>query len=188
MKVTANSLRLKSVIIYENGLWMIMKPPEHTKPGKGGAYVQVEMRNIKTKTKTNIRFNSNDYIELAYLEKKPYQYLYNEGDNLVFMDKETFEQTNISKDLIEDKVVFLKDNMDVEIEFYLEDPLNIILPSTVVLEVVETEPVIKGATVTGSYKPAVLENGIRVTVPPYLTIGEKIIVKTEDSTYVERAK
>lgn len=188
MKITANSIRAGNILVIDGVLWVVSKQPEHTKPGKGGAYVQVEMKNLKTGTKTNERFSSGDYIEKAYLEQKEYQYLYPEGDNLVFMDNENFEQITISKDIIGERLPFLQENMNVKVEFHNDDPLNIELPMNVVLTIIETEPVIKSATVTSTFKPATLDNGLRVMVPPYIETGQKIVVRTEDITYVERAK
>jgi len=188
MKISANSIRTGNILVYNNDLWVVSKLPEHTQPGKGGAYVQVEMKNLKTGTKRHERFSSSDYLEKAELEQKNYQFLYFEGDDIVLMDNQSFEQINISKEILNEKLPFLTENMNVKVEFYNEKPLNIELPATVILEIVETDPVIKGATATSSYKPATLANGIKVKVPQYLETGEKIVVKTEDLTYVERAK
>jgi len=188
MKISANSIRTGNILVYNNDLWVVSKTPEHTQPGKGGAYVQVEMKNLKTGTKRNERFSSSDYLEKAELEQKDYQFLYFEGDDIVLMDNQTFEQLSVGKEILDEKLPFLTENMIVKVEFYNEKPLNIELPATVILEIVETDPVIKGSTVTSSYKPATLVNGVKVKVPQYLEIGEKIVVKTEDLTYVERAK
>ena len=188
MKISANSIRTGNILVYNNDLWVVSKTPEHTQPGKGGAYVQVEMKNLKTGTKRNERFSSSDYLEKAELEQKDYQFLYFEGVDIVLMDNQSFEQINVNKKILDEKLPFLTENMIVKIEFYNEEPLNIELPATVILEIVETDPVIKGSTVTSSYKPATLANGVKVKVPQYLEVGEKIVVKTEDITYVERAK
>jgi elongation factor P len=188
MKISANSARAGYLISHEGELWQISKQPTHVKPGKGPAYVQVEMKNIRTGTKLNIRFSSDDTLDKAELDIRDCQYLYQEDDNLVIMDKETFEQYYISKDVAEEKLPYLTDSMDVRVEFYEQSALNIVIPSSVVLEIQETSPHIKGATVTSSYKPALLSNGVTIMVPPYLETGEKIVVKTEDSTFVERAK
>ncbi len=188
MKVTANSIRTGNILVHNNDLWIVAKTPDHTQPGKGGAYVQVEMKNLKTGNKTNVRFSSSEYVERAYLENKEFQYLYPEGDDLVFMDNETFEQINLNKSILDERLAFLLPAMNVKIEFYQETPLNVELPATVILEITETEPVIKGATATSTYKPAILENGVRVMVPPYIESGQRIVVKTEDVTFVERAK
>ncbi|MCC8368586.1 MAG: elongation factor P [Rickettsia endosymbiont of Oxypoda opaca] len=188
MKISANSIRTGNILVYNNDLWVVNKTPEHTKPGKGGAYVQVEMKNLKTGTKLNERFSSSDYIEKAELEHKNFQFLYFEDNNLVLMDNVTFEQITIDKQILGEKLPLLTDNMLVKVEFYGDNPLNIELPPTVTAEIVQTDPVIKGSTVTSSYKPAILANGIRVMVPQYLVAGEKIIIKTEDISFVERAK
>ncbi|MEY3197111.1 MAG: Translation elongation factor [Pseudomonadota bacterium] len=189
MKITATTIKAGNILVFNDELWIVSKQPEHTKPGKGPAYMQVEMKNLKTGNKLNQRFNSSDYIEKAQLEQRDFQFLYMEGDNMVLMDLENFEQIHVGKDILEaDKLPFLEDNMQITVEFYEDTPLNVTLPSTVTLEVVETDPIIKGATATASYKPAILSNGIRVLVPPYLVTGEFIVVKTEDASFVERAK
>lgn len=188
MKISANSIRTGNILVYKNYLWVVSKQPEHTQPGKGGAYVQVEMKNLKTGTKRNERFSSSDHLEKAELEQKDYQFLYFEDNNIVLMDNQTFEQISVSKEILDEKLPFLTENMIVKVEFYSEKPLSIELPATVILEIIETDPVIKGAAATALYKPATLANGVKVKVPQYLAIGEKIVVKTEDLTYVERAK
>lgn len=188
MKISANDIRAGNILVHKNDLWIVAKMPEHTKPGKGGAYVQVEMKNLKSGTKLNERFNSTETVEKAFLEQKEYQYLYDEDDNLVLMDNENFEQIYVPKTILGDKLAFLQTSMNVSVEFYGDEALNIYLPATINCEIVETEPVIKGATATSTYKPAILENGIRVMVPPYIETGQKIVVKTEDATYVERVK
>lgn len=188
MKISANSVRAGHILLYNDALWIVSKNPEHTKPGKGGAYVQIEMKNIKTGTKLNERFISTVYLDRAQLEQAEYQYLYTEGDDIILMDLNTFEQITVKQDIVSGDPRFLVDNMIVTIESFEEKPLSLYLPATVVLEIAETDPVIKGATATSSYKPAILSNGIKVTVPPYLTTGEKIVVKTEDTSFVERSK
>ena len=188
MKISANSIRAGNILVYENDLWVVSKTPEHTKPGKGGAYVQVEMKNLKVGTKVIERFSSSDYVERAQLEQKDLQFLYIEGDNLILMDNESFEQIFVNKKILGDKLPFLTDNMTVTVEFYEESIIKVELPNSIIVEIAETDPVIKGSTVTSSYKPAMLTNGVRVMVPPYLTVGEKIVIKTEDVSFVERAK
>ncbi len=188
MKISANSIKLGNILVHENDLWIVVKNPEHTQPGKGGAYVQVEMKNLRTGIKLNTRFSSSEHIERARLEGRDMEFLYFEGDNLVLMDKETFEQTTVNKDILGDKLPFLKDNMEIKVEFYEEKALSAALPATLVETIEQTEPVIKGSTATSSYKPAILSNGIKVAIPSYLVPGDKIIVKTEDLTFVGRAK
>lgn len=189
MKIIANTIKMGNVLVYNDDLWMVIKPPEHTKPGKGGAYIQVELKNLKNKTKTNKRFSSSEYVKKAYLEQKDMQFLYFEDDNLVLMDNKTFDQVVIHRNLLGDKLPFLTDNMVITIEFYNDTtPINASLPKTVTMQIEYTDPIIKTATVTPSYKPAVLTNGLKVMVPGYLVSGENIIVNTDDSTFVERAK
>jgi elongation factor P len=188
MKISANSIRAGNIIVYEDKLWIISKTPEHTKPGKGGAYVQVEMKNLKTGTKLNERFSSSDYVEKAQIDHRDLEFLYLEGDNLVLMDNQTFEQISVNKSILGERLPFLEDNMLIKVQFHGEDFIGAELPPTVIAEIIDTEPVIKGATATSSYKPAILTNGIKIMVPSYLVIGERVIVKTEDMSFVERAK
>jgi elongation factor P len=188
MKINANSIRVGNILEYEKELWIVLAPPSHVKPGKGPAYVQLVMRNVKTGSKLNTRFSSSDTVEKVRLDQKDYQFLFLDGDNIALMDTETYDQITIPSDILEEKVAFLQDGMVVTVESYEDQPLNLILPETVVLEIVEAEPVVKGQTAASSYKPAIMNNGIRVMVPPFVEVGDKIIVKTEDSSYVERAK
>lgn len=187
MKTNANSLRVGNVVEYQNQLWSVIKR-EHVKPGKGGAYIQVEMKNIVTGNKTNTRYNSSEDVDVAYVEQKHFQYQYMDRDELVVMDMTSFEQFNLHKDLVGEAFPFLQEGMDVNVEYCNDKPISITLPETVTLEVVQADAVVKGQTASASYKPAVLDNGVRVMVPPFIESGDKIIVKTEDSTYVERAK
>jgi elongation factor P len=186
MKINGNAIRPGNVIEHKGGLWQAVKI-QHTQPGKGGAYLQVELKNLRDGTKLNERFRSSETVERVRLEQRDFQFLYDEGDMLAFMDKETYEQVSIPKELLGEQAVYLKDGMDVLIEFHEESPLAVSIPEQLVLEVVETEPVVKGQTATGSYKPALLDNGVRTTVPPFVNIGDRIVVSTEDSTYVRRA-
>ena len=176
------------VIEHQNRLWRAVKIM-HTQPGKGGAYLQVELKDIRDGTKLNERFRSSETVERARLDQHDYQYLYADGDMYTFMDTETFEQIALSKDLIgEDQVPFLQENMVVKVESYEDSPISVQLPDTVVLKVVEADAVVKGQTATSSYKPALLENGVRVLVPPFIERGTRIVVNTAEQTYVERAK
>jgi elongation factor P len=188
MKIVVTTIRAGNKLVYKDELWVVTKQPEHVKPGKGPAYMQVEMKNLKTGSKLNERFNSSDYIERAQFEQKDYQYLYAEDENLVMMDMENFEQMHIPSSMLGNKRPLLQDNMVVKLEFYEEKPIGLGLPATVALEITETDPVIKGSTATSSYKPAILEGGVKTSVPPYLVAGEKIVIKTEDCSYVERCK
>lgn len=188
MKINANTIKPGMVLEYQNGLWSVVKT-EHVKPGKGGAFAQVEMKNLITGTKLNERFRSDDTVDRAVLEQKDHSYLYEDGDMLVFMDQENYEQISLSKEWVgEDQVRFLHDGMIVVIEFHDERPIGMTLPDTVVLEVIETEPTIKGQTASSSYKPAKASNGMRIMIPPFMGVGERIVVSTESGEYMKRAE
>lgn len=187
MKVTAITLRKGNVMEY-NGKLMIVTNYEIMQPGKGASVIQVELRDIRTGNKDNVRFRTQETVERVRLEQTDYQYLFSDGDEYTFMNLETYEQIAVNKDIIGDPAVFLQDGMTVIIETFEGEPLGVQLPDSVTLEVTEAEPVIKGQTATTSYKPAVMENGARVMVPPHIDVGTRIVVKTEDASYVERAK
>nr|WP_199398841.1 elongation factor P [endosymbiont of Acanthamoeba sp. UWC8] len=187
MKIDANSIRVGDVLEYNGKLWVVQKTM-HTQPGKGGAYMQVEMKDMINGTKLNHRFRSSENIEKVRLDQKKFQFLYMEGDNLALMDNESYEQIYIDKEIVGEQVVFLQDGMEVNVEFYEDKPLTISLPETLVVTVKECEPVVKGQTAASSYKPAILENGVRVMVPPFISMGEKIVIKTAEIEYLERAK
>ncbi len=188
MKIDGNAIRPGMVIEHKGALWRAIKT-EHTQPGKGGAYLQVELRDIRTGTKLNERFRSSEKVERATLEQREYQHLYSEGDSFTFMDNETYEQVTLNVDFIgADQAPFLQDGMTVMIEQHEGDPIGVQLPDSVVCEVVEADAVVKGQTASSSFKPAVLDNGVKVLVPPHIEAGTRIVVKTADATYVERAK
>ncbi|MFN7039329.1 MAG: elongation factor P [Alphaproteobacteria bacterium] len=188
MKINANSIRQGNVLEHNGRLWRVSKTPSWAMPGKGGAFVQVEMKDIKSGTKLNERFRSSEDIEKVRLDQKEYQFLYFEGDNMVLMDTSSYEQIQVDKEILGDQVGFLSDNMIITVESYEESPISIILPDTVILEIEQADAVIKGQTASSSYKPAVLSNGMKIMVPPFIEAGTKIVVKTEDCSYVERAK
>lgn len=187
MKVNAITLRPGNVLDRDNRLWAVTKY-EIIQPGKGNAVIQVEMRDLRTGNKDNVRYRTQETVERVRLEQDEYQYLYGDDNEFTFMHNETFEQITVSKELIGDVAAFLQEGMTVTIETYEGEPLSVTLPDTVVMEIVEADPVVKGQTASSSYKPAVLENGVRVMVPPHIESGTRIVVKTEDSSYVERAK
>jgi elongation factor P len=187
MKISGNEVRVGNIIEYENSLWSVIKT-QHTQPGKGGAYMQVEMKNIVSGMKKNERFRSAESVERVHLEEYPYQYLYKDGTNFVFMDQQNFDQILLSESFIGDAEPFLQDNMIVNVCMYNEKPISIKLPTSVVLEVTEAEPVVKGQTATSSYKPAILANGVKIQVPPHIEAGMRVVVNTADRTYVERSK
>lgn len=188
MKINANTIKMGHILEYNNDLYLVIKPPIHTKPGKGGAFAQVEMKGIINNIKINERFRSEDKVEKVSLEQKDYQYLYTEDSNLILMDEESFEQLPVPTELLGEKAVYLQDGMKVTAEIYQERILSLRLPEHLILEVVEADAVVKNQTASSSYKPAKLENGVRVLVPPFIENGDKIVVRTEDDTYVERAK
>jgi elongation factor P len=186
-KINGNQIKPGNVIQHEGGLWVTVKA-EHVKPGKGGAFAMVELKNLIDGRKLNERFRSDDKVERVTLEQKDYTYLYEQGDALVFMDQGTYEQIELQKDWVgEDQVRFLQDGMTVVVESFEDRPIGISLPEHVVLEVLETEPTVKGQTASSSYKPAKASNGMRVMIPPFMSAGERILVSTETGEYVRRA-
>ncbi|MBA4250071.1 MAG: elongation factor P [Candidatus Puniceispirillum sp.] len=187
MKISGNEIRVGNILDYQGKLWTVTKT-QHTQPGKGGAYMQVEMKSIAEGTKLNERFRSAETVERVYLDEVAFQYLYDDGENLVFMDQQTFEQIYLSKDFVGASAVFLIDNMVVNLSMYEGKPIAVQLPDHVVLEIMEADAVVKGQTASSSYKPAVLTNGVRIMVPPHISTGMKVVVNTIDGTYVERYK
>lgn len=187
MKITGNSIRPGHVIEHKGGLWRAVRV-QHTMPGKGGAYMQVELRNLRDGTKLNERFRSSEDVERVRLDQREHQYLYSNGDMHTFMDTETFEQIELSSDLVGEQAVYLQEGMVVTIESHEGEPIGVQLPEHVTLEVTETEPVVKGQTAASSYKPAKLANGVRTTVPPFINSGDRVVVSTEDGSYVRRAE
>ena len=188
MKINGNAIRPGMVIEHQGRLWRAVKI-QHTQPGKGGAYLQVELQALESNTKLNERFRSSETVERAVLEQRAYQYLYTDGETYTFMDNETFEQIELPADFIgEDQIPYLQESMNVEVESHEGRPIGIALPQTVVCEVTEADAVVKGQTASSSYKPATLDNGVRTLVPPHIETGTRIVVNTEDGSYVERAK
>ena len=185
-RINGNEIRPGNVLEHDGGLWVAVKV-NHVKPGKGGAFAQVELKNLRDNRKLNERFRSEDRVERVRLDQKDQQFLFEADDMLTFMDSETFEQIALPADLLGDRRPFLQDGMMVTIEYYGEEALNVSLPQKVTCAVAETEPVVKGQTAANSYKPAILDNGVRITVPPFVGEGEAIIVNTETFEYVERA-
>jgi len=186
MKISGVDIRPGNIIEYEKGLWKAVKI-QHTQPGKGGAYMQVELKNLIDGRKNNVRFRSAETVEKVRLDTRDYQYLFAEGDMLTFMDKDNYEQISLSADLLGDAAAFLTDGMDVMLELYDEKPIRVQLPDQVEAEIVEADAVVKGQTASSSYKPAMLDNGVRVMVPPHITAGTRIIVDVYEQTYVGKA-
>ena len=186
MKINGNEIRPGNVIEHNGGLWVAVKT-NHVKPGKGGAFNQVELKNLLDGTKLNERFRASETVERVRLEQKDFQFLYEQGEMLVFMDSDTYEQLELPKDFVGERAAFLQDGMTVTVELYEEKPIGISLPDQVTLTIAEADPVVKGQTAASSYKPAVMENGVRVMVPPFIEAGERIIVDTNEITYIRRA-
>jgi len=186
MKINGNEIKPGNVIEHKGGLWAAVKT-NAVKPGKGGAFNQVELKNLIDGTKLNERFRSSETVEKIRLDQKDFQYLYAEGEMLVFMDLATYEQLELHNDFVGERAAFLQDGMNVRVEMYEEKPIGITLPDQVALKITEADPVVKGQTVSSSYKPAVMENGVRVMVPPFIDAGERILVDTNEITYIRRA-
>ncbi|MDA8231033.1 MAG: elongation factor P [Magnetospirillum sp.] len=187
MKINANLMRPGYIIEHNGKQWAILKT-QIVQPGKGGAFITVEMRDIRTGIKSNERWRTADTVEKCNVEEKECTFLFGDGDTLTFMDSETFEQFGLSRDVLGESAAFLQDGMVVEVDFVEGSPVSVSLPEKVVMTVVEADPVVRGQTAASSYKPAKLENGLKVMVPPFVEQGEKIVVATADCSYVERAK
>ena len=186
MKISGVDIRPGNILEYEGGIWKVAKI-QHTQPGKGGAYMQVELKNLRDGRKLNERFRSEDKVDQVQLDNKDQQFLYESDGKLIFMDSETFEQTELDADLLGDRRPFLQDGMMATIEYYGDEPLSVRIPQKVVCKIAETEPVLNGQTAAKSFKPAILDNGIRVMVPPFIGQDEAIVVNTELFEYSERA-
>jgi elongation factor P len=186
-KINGNEIRPGNVIEHDGGLWVAVKT-NAVKPGKGGAYNQVELKNLINGTKLNERFRSAETVERVRLEQNDYQFLYEQGDMLVFMDMGTYDQIEILKDFLEERAAFLQEGMKVTVESHEGKPIGVAIPEQVTLAVVEADPVVKGQTAASSYKPAKLENGVRILVPPFVVAGERVVVDTNELTYVRRAE
>lgn len=185
-RLNGNEIKPGTILEHDGGLWAAVKV-SHVKPGKGGAFAQVEMKNLRDGRKLNERFRSEDKVEQVELERRDQQFLYETDGTLTFMDTETFEQVELPADLLGDRRPFLQDGMTVKIEYYGTEALNVALPPKVTCRVVETEPVLNGQTAAKSFKPAILDNGVRIMVPPFVGTDEAIIVNTETFDYAERA-
>ena len=185
VKINGNEIRPGNVLEHNDGLWVAVKI-SHVKPGKGGAFAQVELKNLRNGSKLNERFRSADKVEKVRLEQKEQQFLYESDNSLFFMDQITFEQIDLPTDIISDRRPFLVEGMIVQIEYFEDEPLSVTLPERVICKVKETEPTVKGQTASNSFKPATLENGFRISVPPFVQQDEEIVVSTETLEYIER--
>ena len=187
MKILGNEIKPGMIIEHKNDLWSVLRA-QHVKPGKGGAFNQVELKSIKKETKLNERFRSSDSIERVVLDEKKFNFLYGDENNCHFMDQTNFEQIEINKSLLGEKSKLLKENMEVNVQFYEDQALSVNLPSSVELTIEITDAAIKGQTASSSYKPAILENGINIMVPPFINSGDKIILDTSTLEYIKKIK
>jgi len=186
MKISGNEIKPGMLIEHKNDLWEVLKT-QHVKPGKGGAFNQVEMKSVNKNTKLNERFRSNDTVEKASIEEQKYSYLYKDENNYFFMDSKTFEQIGIKKEILGEKGNFLSENLEVDISFYDEKPMSINLPNQINCKVNTTDVALKGQTVSSSYKPATLENGVKIQVPPFIESGDEIVVDTRTIEYIKKS-
>ncbi len=188
MKIEGNQIKVGNILKINSKLWKVLKT-QHTQPGKGGAYLQVEMKELKENTKMNERFRSSENVERAMLDEKEYQYLYNDNDKYYFMDTINFEQIEIGGDIIsKSQSKFLKENDIIIIQLYESNPVSIILPDQASLKVIESDAVVKGQTAASSYKPAILEGNIKISVPSFIEIGDEVVINTHNYSYIEKAK
>ena len=187
MKILGNEIKPGMIIEHKDALWSVLKT-QHVKPGKGGAFNQVELKSIQKGTKLNERFRSSDTVERAVLDEKKFSFLYEDKNNCHFMDQTNFEQIQINKKLIGEKSKLLKENMEVNLQFHEDEPLSVDLPSSVELKIETTDAAIKGQTASSSYKPATLENGIKIMVPPFINADDKIVLDTRTLEYVKKVK
>ena len=185
MKITGNEIRVGMLIEHKNDLWQVLKT-QHVKPGKGGAFAQVEMKSVNRNTKLNERFRSSDTVEKASLDEIKFNYLYEDEDDYYFINPKTFEQINIKKNIIGEKGKLLTENLEVDISFYNENPLSVEMPNQVTCKVKTTDVALKGQTVSSSYKPATLDNGINIQVPPFIESEDEIIIDTRTIEYVKK--
>ena len=185
MKINAGEIRVGMLLEYKNDLWQVLKT-QHVKPGKGGAFAQVEMKSLNKNTKINERFRSSETVEKASLEETTFSYLYSDEANYFFMDPKTFEQIEIKKETVGDKGKLLTENLQVSVSFYNENPLSIELPNQVQCKIETTDAALKGQTVSSSYKPATLDNGLNIQVPPFIEAGDEIVVDTRNFEYIKK--
>ena len=187
MKILGNEIKPGMIIEHKNDLWSVLKA-QHVKPGKGGAFNQVELKSVKRGTKLNERFRSSDSVERAVLDDKKFNFLYEDENSCHFMNQTDFEQIAINKSLLGEKNKLLKENMEVDVQFYEDMPLSVELPTSVELEIDVTDATIKGQTASSSYKPATLTNGIKIQVPPFINSGDKIVLDTRTLEYIKKIK
>ena len=185
MKINATEIRVGMILEYKNDLWEVLKT-QHVKPGKGGAFAQIEMKSLNKNTKLNERFRSSETVEKAILEETKFNFLYEDDENYYFINVKTFDQINIKKNVVGEKGKMLSENLEVSINFFNENPLSVDLPNQITSKVKTTDAALKGQTVSSSYKPAILDNGINIQVPPFIESGDEIILDTRTIEYVKK--
>ena len=185
MKINASEIRVGMLLEHKNDLWQVLKT-QHVKPGKGGAFAQIEMKSVNKNTKLNERFRSNETVEKASLEETDFNFLYEDDNNYFFMNPKSFEQIEIKKDLVGEKGKLLSENLEVSVNFYNESPISVDLPNQVNCKIDSTDVALKGQTVSSSYKPAILDNGLSIQVPPFIEAGDEVIVDTRNLEYVKK--
>ena len=185
MKINAGEIRVGMLLEYKNDLWQVLKT-QHVKPGKGGAFAQVEMKSVGKNTKLNERFRSSETVEKASLDEIKYSYIYEDEENYFFINPKSFEQIQIKKELISEKGKLLTENLEVLVSFYNENPIGVELPNQVTCKIEQTDVALKGQTVSSSYKPAILDNGLNIQVPPFIESGDSVIIDTRDLEYVKK--
>ena len=185
MKINANEIRVGMLLEHKDDLWQVLKT-QHVKPGKGGAFAQIEMKSVNKNTKLNERFRSSETVEKASVEEINFNYLYEDENNYFFMNPKSFEQTEIKKDIVGDKGKLLSENLEVSVSFYNENPISIDLPNQVNCKIESTDVALKGQTVSSSYKPAILDNGLSIQVPPFIEAGDNVVVDTRNFEYIKK--
>ena len=185
MKINAGEIRVGMLLEYKNDLWQVLKT-QHVKPGKGGAFAQVEMKSVGKNTKLNERFRSSETVEKASLEETDFNYLYNDDSNYIFMNPKTYNQIEIKKDIVGEKGKLMTENLDVSVSFYNDKPISVELPNQVTCKIETTDVALKGQTVSSSYKPATLDNGLNIQVPPFIESGDEVIIDTRTFEYIKK--
>ena len=185
MKISAGEIRVGMLLEYKNDLWLVLKT-QHVKPGKGGAFAQVEMKSVGKNTKLNERFRSSETVEKASLEETNFNYLYDDENNYIFMDPKTFEQIEIKKDIVGERGKLMTENLEVSVSFYNDSPISVELPNQVNCKIETTDVALKGQTVSSSYKPATLDNGLNIQVPPFIESGDEVIIDTRTLEYIKK--
>ena len=185
MKINAGEIRVGMLLEYKNDLWQVLKT-QHVKPGKGGAFAQVEMKSVGKNTKLNERFRSSETVEKASLEETDFNYLYEDENNYIFMNPKTYDQIEIKKDIVGEKGKLLTENLEVSVSFYNDSPISIELPNQVICKIETTDVALKGQTVSSSYKPATLDNGLNIQVPPFIESGDEVIIDTRTFEYIKK--